>query len=129
MLMLLRCKSRYQIISNTAIIKIFYNNRDKAQHHLQGGHRSHGHHGHGEHHHGHGGHHHGHGGQMNDKQAMKEAMKFAKNKGRFMIIFFESTSMVVFVNIVFIKNKNMNMNLKFFKNYYLTSIFSRFKPN
>ena len=33
---------------------------------------------------GHGGHHseHGHGGhQINDKQAMREAMKFAKNKG------------------------------------------------
>ena len=59
-----------------------------AQHHLQGGHGNHGHHGHGGYHgngdhHGYGGHHHGHGGQMNDKKAMKEAMKLAKNKGRY----------------------------------------------
>jgi len=58
---------------------------DMAQHHLQGGHGNHGHHGHGGYHgngdhHEYGGHHHGYGGQMNDKKAMKEAMKLAKNK-------------------------------------------------
>ena len=62
-----------------------------AQHHLQGGHGNHGHHGHGGYHgngdhHEYGGHHHGYGGQMNDKKAMKEAMKLAKNKGRYVSI-------------------------------------------
>ena len=42
-----------------------------------------GHGGHGEHY---GGHQGGYHGQMTDKQAMKEAMKFAKNKGNFIQI-------------------------------------------